>query len=207
MGKAQAPIPGGRARFTRLPKLVAQPTAEQLRRFVEERIGHAELNSRETTMAEEYERLRKRRAPRPDSPERYVAAVRHRTSLADTPESTLKRCTQCRRVAVRGLDVCYFHGGAKTVHDRRRALGIQPKVRWRQIGRALRDVMRQQAFPAELMAQPVFITLYDGIRSPKLRYIASPLMREVVLAWYAREDGNYEPWATAMLHCRQHGFL
>ena len=120
MGKGTAKISNMRLPATpRPPKLVAEPTAEQLRRFVEDRIGHAMITGRDTTMEEENERLRRRRKPRPDSPERYVAAVRHKTSLADTPDSTLKRCKNCRRVAVRGLDVCYFHGGAHLVHQRR----------------------------------------------------------------------------------------
>lgn len=206
MGKGTAKISNMRLPATpRPPKLVAEPTAEQLRRFVEDRIGHAMITGRDTTMEEENERLRRRRKPRPDSPERYVAAVRHKTSLADTPESKLKRCKDCRRVAVRGLDVCYFHGGAHLVHQRRLDRGIIPQQRPARLARAFTAALREQALPRELITSALFTAIWSKMRHH--RQTAAPMMRECILAWYSLADGDAAPWAAANVRARQLGFL
>lgn len=196
---ANPPRPGELIRPPR-PKLADNPTAEQLQSYVRALYGQAKAISREEPIHVWKKRLK---GPLRGNGIRNVLAVRHLTSLAFSEGVNLKRCKKCRRVAVKGTEVCYFHGGAAVVAKRNLAKGIPPIMTPKAVGQATSILYRARVLPAELTSDP----LIRQLATRRFRANGHILQQEAILAWFARQDGDWEPWTRLIAKARTMGFL
>jgi hypothetical protein len=155
-------------------------------------------------------------------PNSLMALERHRTDTQFGGSKT-RRCKKCKRLAVRELEVCYWHGGKAFLRVKRRLQGKGAVGKTSDIAvRNTRRVFIEQGVPAELMHNPLFAAVgrialpkifgvsadeYKRIRQDiPLRIASRVLVREMVAAWYAQQEGDYKPWLIATTKARNLGF-
>lgn len=82
-----------------------------------------------------------------------------KTSLKWSEDNRHKRCTKCKRVAVKHSDYCYFHGGATQAAINRAARGearpVGPRMR-ANVGKLIKN----GGIPHELASTPIFRAAY-----------------------------------------------
>lgn len=130
-----------------------------------------------------------------------------------------RRCRLCRRLAVRELDVCYFHGGRAYLWAKRRKQKQGPIGKTSEVAtRNTRNLFLSQAVPFELYQIPIFLEVarfalprqfgvkYNGKLHGPRRRASRLLLREMILAWVAAQEGDPGPWSTAVAKARALGF-
>lgn len=163
-----------------------------------------------------------------------LAAVRTRTQLGEDLPDHL-RCTaiakatgtRCRRVRVQGRETCFDHtkakpGGMAYIRALRVSRGAPEDRATRLARRNLRAALRQNKVPFELVRMPLFqkvarlvaptwfgssaVQLGEQYSRRELGQ-AALLLREMVLAYLAGQDqGDWQPWAQAVMKARALGF-
>lgn len=132
----------------------------------------------------------------------------------------IRRCKTCKRLAVRGLDVCYFHGGRKTVEERKRARGEPVGSRGKMARKKVYQAIKKGDVPIELAREPAFQATWSEA-TPRLlgsgpfdparlsrRTAASILAWELVVAWRTLlKDGDYGPWLDAIQKAKTLNFI
>lgn len=142
-----------------------------------------------------------------------LAAHRARTQLGSPHRKT---CKHCNRVAVKGLDVCFFHGGGTVVQARKRAKGLPIGSRSRIAGRRVAKLIECGKLPQELIQHPVFQTAWAAGRGKmkaeeagpalvRFRRAAILLAFEAVRAWFLRERGEHAAWVECVRKSRELG--
>lgn len=157
------------------------------------------------------------------------SGIRHPNSLAALDRSrsgtqfdgpNARRCKHCRRLAVREMEVCYFHGGRQWLRIKRRLQGKGAVGKTSEIAlRNTRRVFQEGGIPAELMHNPLFqevgrtalprmfgVSREQGEPDIGKRIASRVLIRELVAAWYAVEAGDWKPWLIAQAKARELGF-
>jgi hypothetical protein len=147
-----------------------------------------------------------------------LVAARRRTQLDFANGVDRQRCKYCKRVVVKGLEVCYFHGGASTVLARRRAKGLPIGQDTRTARRNLRDLFRKQKVPQGLAKVPAFIEAAriavpgafglprNTEQTPQEITTAILVARELAMAWVLAERGDTLAWTRAVAKAVQAGF-
>lgn len=155
-------------------------------------------------------------------PNSLAALERHRDGTRfDGPNA--RRCKYCRRLAVRELSVCYWHGGKTFLRVMRRNNGKGAVGKTSEIAmRNTRRVFREQLVPVELFQVPIFVEVAQ-YALPKLfnapsgraqpadigrRIAARLLVREMIAAWLAAqgEMGDPNVWTRVVVKARAMGF-
>jgi hypothetical protein len=119
------------------------------------------------------------------SPNSIAALVRD--GVYGVPWSMLRKCKHCRRVALRGRDVCSGHAGLRT--------GLSDRA-GRHERRTLEAMDRLGLIPADLMQLPAWRALATVPTATR-----SPLRLRLVLAWSERERQPLmwaDAWRTAI---------
>ena len=159
------------------PKLPENPTARELHTHVAALYDHATALAREEPISVWKERIKTRHSPLGAANVKPVEAVRHLYSLRASDGVLAKRCTRlnrkgtpCRMIAVRGMEVCYFHGGRAEIERRRIALGIPPKTIGHALGGVRRTLGRNYLLPDELLRHPVYVAVTNA-HEPMSRHL------------------------------------
>lgn len=143
----------------------------------------------------------------------------------------LKSCKHCRRVAVKDLDVCYYHGGKETVIERKRArgefIGSTAHIAFTKANR----LMRAKLIDPDLIKQPAFLAVWgvaegrkaDGTKTNswedwkhsvgntdaiERRVQAKKLTLEIIKAWHVLKTQNdFGPWLVAVEKAKKLGAI
>lgn len=144
-----------------------------------------------------------------------------RLSFKWRPDTLLKRCKHCKCVAVKGLEVCYHHGGASVARKRKLEKGILPdpaKKARSNIG----ELLKAGGIPLELAQLPVTRNVTGEIRDimaawkrgeaktkeTSSRKIAlQMILYKLAFAWTQMEidANNRQPWTDALNLAQEHG--
>lgn len=136
----------------------------------------------------------------------------------------LRLCNKCKRVAVRGLNVCYRHGGARLANKRRIEAGCFVRHRPSAAGSLVNGLLRQGALPVELVRNSVFKAVGDESRRIEELRKAGEIDRadvnrlracrllhlELVQAWMmlaADEKADAAVWRSAVSKVREIGLI
>ncbi len=146
-----------------------------------------------------------------------LAANRKRTQIGGPGSRT---CTQCGRLAVRGVKVCFYHGGGAVAKAQREARGIRTS-RVRAAKRAVKDLLERHSLPMDLLRTELFRSTWARANQRRThaetiateqkeldyRRACSLLSWEVVRAWYSMEGGDIAPWVDCVRKARDLGII
>lgn len=151
-------------------------------------------------------------------PNSIAALEAHRPNIA-----RMRHCSRegCRQPAVKGLEVCRLHGGAKTVRERRLAAGKPITSRPEKLGESrVFNLMLSGRLPTELVMSAPFVALREIIErdrqfgykggAPEMAYrrACQTLIVEITNAWLLRDQtGDPGPWVSAVQKCRELGVV
>ena len=192
------------------PGLPASPTAEDLHAYVEQLYDRATRRSR-VGLVQDYRAATRSKSKHEITQSAVFKAKRELFSFNAEVGTAHRRCsattkrgTKCRMIAVRGMAVCYFHGGKAEVHRRNRLEGVPSLERTRALNTVDRSLARQGLLPRELLAHPLFRQINAAFKDqgPATRYLKAGLIR----AWFAQQAGDADAWPRAVLICRKAGF-
>lgn len=132
----------------------------------------------------------------------------------------IRTCSRCRRLAVKGRNVCYFHGGAETVKARKRAKGEPVGSAAATARHEVKKLIRSDALPFALTQEALYRAAHEGARVrltelPEFdrsalvhKQACSLLLWEAVRGWMIRhETGDPLPWAEAVRKGRALGLI
>jgi len=149
-----------------------------------------------------------------------LALNRTRTQLDAENGVSRQRCKRCKRVVVKGLDVCYFHGGGAVTKQRRRANGQPVSKTSAAAIRNVRKLFEAGDVPVELLRDPLYQAVgkfvmpktfgldYDRSGEVRPKVAARLLMHEMTLGWIEmdRPGGDPGPWTRAVGKAFKMGF-
>ncbi len=164
-------------------------------------------------------------------PNSLRALEKHRgKTMFGNPNNRKRLCRKCNRVAIKGLDVCYSHGGAPTQIARRLADDCAGYSRPKTAHRLVQKLIEREELPQELLRQPIFLKISDILSVPykeakfrrrdrkplsgsskdEMNYLKTltVLRLECVRAWLTMEiSGDNGPWITAIGKARKLGIV
>jgi len=137
-----------------------------------------------------------------------IAALERSRSGTQLGGPNIRRCKKCNRVAVRGASVCYWHGGAQIVERRKQAKPDAPAGKASTLARRnVSRLLKKNKVPYALLREPIFQHIgriamphafgsWQNAPERGERVAAAKLlMREMIVAWIASENGDPRPWA------------
>lgn len=127
----------------------------------------------------------------------------NRYSLKASVGTAHQRCKYCKRVCVKGMEVCWHHGGQQVVAERWLARGLPP-LSMSQIRRNTGKLIDRGLLPYDLVRQPLFQELNQELRAGNRQ--AAHVLRELIIAWLARDDGNFELWIKVLAEAKGFGY-
>jgi|GEM_PF-5309368 len=154
---------------------------------------------------------------RQNTSERSLAALAVHRKGTQIGGPNARYCSRCRRLAVRGMKVCYFHGGAKTAVQRKKDKGLRAVDATRRIKRNAYYLMRDGLLPDGLVKHPAFVATWKvattftaggGLEKVRRKRACGMLLHELVRSWTLMErDGNHAVWAEAVRKAKVLGLI
>lgn len=148
----------------------------------------------------------------------HLEKVGSKTRLNYSPDSTIPRCKKCRRISVRGLDVCYFHGGARIAEKRKLEKGIIRDRDAKARSNIRKILSTDGALPPGLLMTPVFkaVLLEERTLNRSKPYTSDIVTRlatlrmilyKLTFGWTRMEQdpNNRDEWTTAVKLASDHG--